>query len=178
MDFQPGHSCQCADRGVCPCVRPLAIHSEQMCGQMKGADGQLRLESLQPVGPSRPHNHRTGWSDRRNTLSKAIFLVWETIKYSRFSVGREFFWGGQTLRKVWSLFIGSSRSTPDWVYDLVWNPVTLKGQSLYPSRVEKLKAGTNLVIINSDNIHNYSFVFWLIHFDGETQIPHLNLRSK
>lgn len=34
---------------------------------MPGADGQPGLEPLQPVGPSQPHNHRTGWSDRHNT---------------------------------------------------------------------------------------------------------------
>lgn len=52
---------------------------KQMWGQMRGADGQPRLESLQPVGPSQPHNHRTGWSDRHNTHWEAISLVWETI---------------------------------------------------------------------------------------------------
>lgn len=30
---------------------------------MSGADGQQRLEPLQPVGPSQSHHCRTGWVD-------------------------------------------------------------------------------------------------------------------
>lgn len=51
---------------------------KQMCGQMTEADGRLRLESRQPVGPSQPHNQRTGWSDGHDThWTEATFLVGE-----------------------------------------------------------------------------------------------------
>ena len=48
---------------------------KQMWGQMPGPDGQPRLESPQPVGPSQPHNHRTGWSDRHSTQRRTTFVV-------------------------------------------------------------------------------------------------------
>lgn len=42
---------------------------------MPGADGQRRLEPQQPVGPSRPHNHGTGWSDGSGALGEVTFVV-------------------------------------------------------------------------------------------------------
>lgn len=42
---------------------PGASKVKQMWGQMPGADGQQRLEPLQPVGPSQSLHCRTGWVD-------------------------------------------------------------------------------------------------------------------